>query len=313
VLEKALQTNPRSTAAAYNLALAHYQNKEFQVALEILGSLPHDQQTKSADILYLQGKALQGVGQVGGSANGDIRQDSAERLSQACRLRPQEDYCTQAALELIHRERFTEAASLIEETLPHMAPGVHLLSTLGLARFRLGRYGEAIDAYSKAIDIDPSLAAPREGLGFLLYMTGDLARARSVVEDGIHNSGSEFYLLYLRALILYRQSPGLRQEALVSVSASIKQNPAFAPAYFLRGKIRVDQNDATAALKDFETAVRINPNYPLPYYRMARIYSQQGRSSEAAEATRKFSSLGSSREDEVLTGQARQYLDSEQN
>jgi hypothetical protein len=46
---------------------------------------------------------------------------------------------------------------------------------------------------------------------------------------------------------------------------------------------------------------------------MARIYSQQGRPAEAAEAARKFSSLGSSREDEVLTGQAKQYLASERN
>jgi tetratricopeptide (TPR) repeat protein len=313
VLEKAKQANPQSTAATYNLALAHYQNNEFRIALEVLGSLPADQQNENADVLYLEGKVLQGIGKTGGAANRNTGQDSAALLSRACRLRPQEDYCTQAALELIHRERFIDAASLIEEALRHMAPSVHLLSTLGLARFRLGRYTDAIDAYSKAIELDPSLAAPREGLGFLLYMTGDLARARSVVEEGLRNSASEFYLLYLRALILYRQSPDFRQEALVSISASIKQNPVFAPAYFLRGKIRVDQENAAAALKDFQTAVQIDPKYSLPYYRMARIYSQQGRSSEAAEAARKFSSLGSSREDEVLTGQAKQYLASERN
>lgn len=303
VLDKALQANPRSMAAAYNLALAHYQGKEFQASLRILDSLPKVQQDESADVLYLRGKVLQAMG----------TDDSAGSLSRACRLSLREDHCAQAALDLIHRDRLVEAASLLDDVLPHVAPSVQLLSALGLARFLLGRYSQAIDSYSKAIELDPSLDAPREGLGFLLYMTGDLTKARSVVEKGLGNSGTEFYLLYLRALILYRQSLDLRREALNSASASIKQNPGFAPAYFLRGKIRVDQGDPSAALKDFQAAVRIDPRYPLPYYRMALIYSQQGRLSEAAAAERQFSLLGSSREDDVLAGQAKQRFASGQN
>jgi tetratricopeptide (TPR) repeat protein len=209
-----------------------------------------------------------------------------------------------AALELIHQERFGEVASLLE----HAPPSVDVLSTLGLACFRLGRYREAIDAYSKAIDLDPSLEAAREGLSFLLYMTGDLQRARFVVDAGVSGPHSPFYLLYLRALILYRESSGLRPKALDSVSAAIEKNPKFAPAYFLRGKIHSDRNEPTRALEDFQEAVRIDPNYSLPYYRMARIYAAAGRTAQAAEAARRFSALGSLREDEVLTGQAKAHL-----
>jgi len=308
VLEKALQSNPRSNAAAYNLALAHYRNNDFEAALDILNSLQTNEQAEDADLLYLKGKVLEGISGTTTSARGDARAQSAAALSRACHLRPQEEACTDAALAMIHQESFGEAATLIEQTLPHLSPSVRLLSALGLARFRGGRYNDAIDAYSKAIEIDPTLEAPREGLGFLLYMTGNLERARSVVEEGIRTSRSGFYLPYLRALILYRQSPGLRSEALAAASASIEKNPGFAPAYFLRGKIRADQNDPAAALGDFQDAVRIDPKYPLPYYRMARIYTQMGRPNEAADAARKFSSLGSLREDEVLSGQAREQL-----
>lgn len=307
VLERALQSDPGSTAALYNLALAHYENHDFETSLKILDSLPGHQQEETADVLYLRGKILQALGDRPASGKADL--NSAAMLSRACRLSPREDYCAQAALELIHHDESGQATSLIEGVIPKVAPSVPLLSALGLARFLLGRYSQAIDSYSKAIKLDPSLAAPREGLGFLLYMTGDLTQARSVVEKGLSNSGSEFYLRYLRALILYRQSPDLREEALNSVSASIKQNPAFAPAYFLRGKIRANQNDPVAALQDFQAAVRIDPMYPLPYYRMARIYSQQGRTFEAAAAARQFSLLGSSREDDVLAKQAKQRLE----
>jgi len=147
----------------------------------------------------------------------------------------------------------------------------------------------------------------------LLYMTGDLERARSVVEAGLRGSHSEFYLQYLRALILFRQSPDLWSKALASVSVAIENNPQFAPAYFLRGKIRSDQNDSAAALRDFQAAIRIDPNYSLPYYRMARIYSAMGRAREAAEAANQFSRLGSLREDDILASQAKARLTPEPN
>ncbi|MDQ2777546.1 MAG: tetratricopeptide repeat protein [Acidobacteriota bacterium] len=305
-LEKALQSNPQSLSAAYNLALARYQNNEAKASLEMLNSLPES--AKDADILFLKGKVGQALRRSSPPTERITDTAIAALLSDACRARVQEDYCTQAALEFIHQEQFADAAGVLENALQTAPASVAMLSALGLARFRLGRYTEAIDAYSKAIQLDPSLEAAREGLGFLLYMTGDLERARSVVEAGLHNSESESYLRYLRALILYRQSPDLRPEALASVTAAIDKNPKFAPAYFLRGKIQSDRNDPADALKDFQSAIRIDPKYSLPYYRMARIYSTMGRTSEAAEAARQFSLLGSLREDDVLAGQAKARL-----
>jgi tetratricopeptide (TPR) repeat protein len=313
VLEKALQSNPGSTSAAYNLALAHYQNNDLPASLAMLNSLPEEQQASDPELLFLKGKVRQGMRRKSGPADRSIDTEIAAMFSGACRGRPQEDYCTQAALELLHQDKSSEAADLLEYALGKCTPNVSMLSILGLARFRLGRYSEAIDAYSKAMDIDSSVEAPREGLGFLLYMTGELKRARSVVEAGLGRPDAPSYLLYLRALILYRESSALRQEALASVSASIKENPEFAPAYFLRGKIRCDQNEPASALQDFQLAIRIDPNYSLPYYRIARIYTAMGRVSDAAEAARQFSLRGSSREDEVLARQATERLAPEPN
>jgi tetratricopeptide (TPR) repeat protein len=311
VLEKALQSNPASVSAAYNLSLAYYQNNDLQKSLQVLNTLPESQQASDPDVLFLKGKARQGMRRKSPPADHADDREIAAMLSRSCRIRPQEDYCAQAALELIRQEQFGEAAGLLEDALRDTPPSVSMLSALGLARFRLGRYSAAIDAYSKAIDMGPSLEAPREGLGFLLYMTGDLNRARSVVEAGIRPSGSPFYLLYLRALILYRQSPVLRGEALASVSAAIKENPGFAPAYFLRGKILSDENDLSSALQNFQSAVKIDPRYSLPYYRMALTYSAMGRASDAAEAARQFSLRGSLREDDVLASQATERLASD--
>src|ERR1700730_7922549 len=105
-----------------------------------------------------------------------------------------------------------------------------LLCAQGLAQFRLGRYHDAIATYTRAIRIDPHLDAAREGLGFLLYVTGDLEAARSIVEQGLSRPEADFYLPYLRALVLYRMSNSLWPEARRSLAESIQRNPTFAPS-----------------------------------------------------------------------------------
>jgi len=139
-------------------------------------------------------------------------------------------------------------------------------------------------------------------------MTGDLERARAVAEDGLRAPDPGFYLFYLRALVLYRESQKLWAAAASSLDEAIKKNPGFAPSYFLRGKIRMQQGALDAALDDFIAAVRIDPTYSLPYYKMTQIFEQQGDRERTEKARQKFTDLGSLREEEVLARQAQNQL-----
>ncbi|HXF27159.1 MAG TPA: tetratricopeptide repeat protein [Bryobacteraceae bacterium] len=298
VLEKLRTLNPASSAALFDLALAHYKNAEFQAALHDLESLPSGPGHERPDVLFLRGKILQALKRPG----------SAASLSGACQAQPEEDYCDDAAIELLREEHFLEAADLLQNSAGRMHASVTLLTTLGLAQFRLGRYHDAIATYSKALQIDPKLDAPREGLGFLLYMTGDLERARSVVEQGLDRPEADFYLPYLRALILYRTSRQLWHDALASLTRALQRNPKFAPSYFLRGKIQFEENNLDAALVDFQTAARLDPKYPLPYYKMAQIFLREGKRNAAEEAQRRFAALGNLREEEMLAKQTQDLL-----
>jgi tetratricopeptide (TPR) repeat protein len=298
VLEKAHGIDPASASTTWNMALAEFKAGAFERALTSLDALPRGPKSEQPEILYLRGKAMQAL----------KRPEASGILAEACRAKPQEDYCEDAAISLMHAERLQEAAKLLENELRTQQPTASALSTLGLIQFRLGRYHEAIDSYTRAIRCDPRLAAPREGLGFLLYMTGDLNGARASVEDGLKKSGVNFYLPYLHALILWRMSHRFASDALKSIASSLEKNPDFAPAYFLRGKIRLDGNDLGSALADFQKAAGLDPNYALPWYKMAQIYYRQGRADEARQAERRFAELGSLREEEVLAKEAQNVL-----
>ena len=178
VLRKAHAMDPRSASLTYNLALALYKDGQSKESLQVLESLTEsDRQTP--DVVSLEGM-----------------------------LR------TDAGLKLIREERYSEAVDLIESAVGKADAPAGLWSALGLAQFRLGRYSAAIQSYSRAIQLEPKLDAAREGLAFLLYITGDLEQSRKIVEQGLQNSEADFYLSELRALILYRMSRDLWPEAL---------------------------------------------------------------------------------------------------
>lgn len=294
VMEKAYAIRPESASVTYNLALARYKNGELKPALEAVNLLP-----EGADVLYLRGKIKHALG----------RADGAADLAHACAKEPtSEEFCVQAGLRLIQQEQFVDAARILQSALQKQLTSVRLLSLLGLTHFRLGAYRNAIESYTRALEQEPGSDASREGLAFLLYVTGDLEKARSVLEQGLGNPACDFYLSQLHAMVLYRLSPQLWPEALKAIDRALSGNPRFAPSYFLRGKIEMERNHLSEALADFSKAMELDPKYPLPYYKAAQIYSRTGRLREAEIAQNKFSQLGSLREEELLTKETQQFL-----
>ena len=296
VLEKAHEVKPDAESVTYNLALAQYKSGALTSALESLESITAD---RKPDVLYLRGKVLEGLG----------KPESISPIMAACGIQPGNDtFCADAAVNAIRQEKYLEAVAVLEPAIGKSSGSVALLSLLGLAQFRLGRYREAITSYTAALEKDPGVDASREGLGFLYYVTGNLEKARSIIEAGLKNPKADHYLAHLEAMVLYRASPRLRPQALDAVNRALQANAKFAPSYFLRGKIRMDQNDLSGALADFKRAVALDPKYPLPYYKMAQIYVRQGRAQEAAAARSTFSALGSRREEEILARQTQDIL-----
>ncbi len=297
VLERAHALRPDAESVTYNLALAQYKSGNPASALVLLQLIAAAE--RQPDVLHLRGKVLEGLGKAEGAGD----------LTAACRMEPSNEvFCADAALVAIRQERFLDAFAVLAPSLEKSPGSLSLLPLMGLAQFRLGRYRDAISSYTTALERDESVDASREGLAFLCYVTGDLEKARVVIEEGLKNPKADFYLAHLEAMVLYRLSPQLRSKALGAVDRALQANGTFAPSYFLRGKIRMDQNDFPGALDDFKQAVELDPKYPLPYYKMAQIYMRQGRTREAADARRKFSELGNLREEEILLQQTQNVL-----
>lgn len=105
-----------------------------------------------------------------------------------------------------------------------------VLMNAGIAAFELGRYGEAADSQTRALEIDPTLAPA--------YAT----RARAY------------------------EKMGRGGDALADYDAAVQYAPNDANVYLGRGVMRLGAGDHQGSVADFDRAVQLQPQWTAPYY-----------------------------------------------
>lgn len=142
--------------------------------------------------------------------------------------------------------RMEEAVECFERSLQLFAPTYF---NLGLALFRLHRYGDALSNFRKAVEINPNDAEYLDLLG---------------------NAHSQL---------------GQRAEARAALERSIEVNPRYALAHYDLGTVLATGigGEADRALKCFETAIGLDPNLYWACYSAGCIHARAGRSARALQ------------------------------
>ena len=82
------------------------------------------------------------------------------------------------AVGLINQARYQEALTALERTQAAVGPHPDILTYMGFANRKLGRYQQSFAYYQQALGIDPNNLGVNEYLGELYVQLGDLPRAR---------------------------------------------------------------------------------------------------------------------------------------
>ncbi|BAY01257.1 TPR repeat-containing protein [Anabaena cylindrica PCC 7122] len=154
---------------------------------------------------------------------------------------------------------------------------------------QLGNFQDAINDYSQAIYINPKDAYSHNNRGIIYYELGYIDYAINDYEEAIRINPKEAVVYFNLAITYYNLNEIDRiyideigwmdiDEITISyLNQALNINPEFHKAYYVRGKFRFQRGDILGAFEDFNTIIKIEPDYALNIYTyLAEVYYYKG-------------------------------------
>jgi tetratricopeptide (TPR) repeat protein len=156
-----------------------------------------------------------------------------------------------------------------------VAPGyARAYNNRGNAYRKLGDYEQAIADYAEAIELDPSDALTYRNRGLAYQDLGDYGQAITDFTKAIELDPSDA-LAYNSRGIAYR-GQGDYEQAIADYTKAIELDPDYAVAYNNRGFALNEREEYDLAISDFTRAIELDPDYAFPYSNRGWAYSQLG-------------------------------------
>jgi tetratricopeptide (TPR) repeat protein len=173
---------------------------------------------------------------------------------------------------------------------------------IGNGWYDQGKWSKAGEAYSRAIALDPSLAAASYNLARALAEAGDYPGALKAIDAVLASDPSNIKALSAKAYILYRQ--GDPKGALAAYEAVLKLDPFAPDAIYNSTLLREAAGDFAGAIAGIEPLARTKTDDAPIQALYARVLAEGGRPDDAIAAYLVARSLGTlgARDQEALGG-----------
>lgn len=285
-LRKAFEIDPANYENGYDLALAYLETNATQSSREVIQALM--QRHDKAELHNLMGDVEEREGHA---------QQSAEQFEVAARMDPSEKNLFDLANELLLHRGFQPGLKVLDfatQKYPHSAK---LRVALGVARYSLGQYDEALEALCEAVDLDPTDSRALDFLGKMYDVAPGKANevTRRLAQFARQYPGNAaanyYYALSLRGRTTEGHSASADREAERLLLRATKLRPDWADAHFQLGLLYEDQSLQDNAIREYQVSVRLQPEFAKAHYRLARLYEKKGKSQLAQAEFHAFEAL----------------------
>ena len=291
---KALKLNPGAAETNLNLGLSYFKSGELEKAIPPLEKTAA-QMPGSTQIETVLGMCLYGTGKYREAVPHLQLAQPKDRESRNTENRELEFVIAQAYLWSGQYEKAKLAFQTMLERAPD-SPQVQIL--LGEAYDGLGRTEEAIGAFRKATNQGQAIPDAHFGLGYLLWKTHAYEQAATEFHKEL-TIDSENYkaLAYLGDCEFELGDMNAAQQDL---DQAIAIDDVLWITHFDLGKIEARQKQNESALKQFQRAIKMEPNRPEAHYRLAQVYQALGRVAEAHQELQTVTRLHEMKSDELV-------------
>ena len=207
--------------------------------------------------------------------------------------------------------QYKQAEELLQATVKVKPEHVNGWVNLGNLWQSTNKLPEAVVAYQKALELKPTLAAVHNNLGYVLHQQGCLAQAIDCYQKALEvdpdcveadvNWGNALYdqgnlspdkrLHYAKLnskLGCTRRQEGHGEIALIYYRQAIAMEPELVEAHYGLGLALQELSRLDEAIASQEKALSIDANYSPAYEHLGKIYLQQGKLQESAQAYRQW-------------------------
>jgi len=161
---------------------------------------------------------------------------------------------------------------------------------LGFVYNATDRTSQAIEAYRKSVEADPTVFESTLNLGLLLGRTGDpeaekYLRYATALKPTAHAEQGWYRAWLSLGQVLQKTKPG---EAIEAFQNAAKLNPKDAEPHLSAGLLLESQNQFADAVKEYKVAAELDPKSNEALAGMVNAYSKLGQMPEAEAALRKY-------------------------
>ncbi|MCG8430767.1 MAG: tetratricopeptide repeat protein [Candidatus Omnitrophica bacterium] len=173
--------------------------------------------------------------------------------------------------------------------MPGLRQHASFYNDLGVAYHEAGRSAQALEAYRRALEIDPRLDEPYHNLGVIYLQEGREKQALPFFHKAISINGHHVDAhLNIGNIHFARGDYGRAQRYYLR---AIELNSSYADAHYNLGNLYRLKQNITQAEKHLRMAVRLNPSDPLPYHNLAALLYDKKEDAEAIRLLRQAIAL----------------------
>jgi tetratricopeptide (TPR) repeat protein len=282
-LEKAQRLNPAHYVNGYDLALAYLETGDLLNARRQIRGMLERQNT--AELHNLLGEVEEKAGDYVTAGN---------EYQLAAHMEPSEKYIFDWGNELLLHRGYDPAVKVFTSGVGRYPQSAMLHIGLAVAYYSQSLYDDAASALCRAADLTPSDPRPYLFLGKMFDISTKEAdevtkRLRRFAETQPTNPLANYYY----AMSLWKGQRGQlshahevnKEDIARLLRRSIALDPKFPDARFQLGVLCVEEQKYAEAIREFQEAVRLRPDYAEAHYHLAQAYSHMG---EKVLAKREF-------------------------
>jgi len=267
--EQALQLQPTSQPASYNLALAYKQQGRTEAATELLERTLRQQ--PDAELYNLLAAIEEERGRY---------VEAVRHYQQAVELDPSnEQYYFDLGAEYLTHLTFGPATEAFRVGSQRFPKSPRLYVGRGLAQFALRQYADAADAFIDALEVDP--ASPDAFLAWNALPTFVMVAEWERIQPRLQRLAERFpgnsQALFCLGAALFRQSVASNRADRLDLAQSmlekaVRLNPRLAAAHLELATLYAHRKQNQKAVGDFREAIRLDPDSEMAHYRLGQTY-----------------------------------------